>query len=278
MIDHSTIDLGNPVSDHPFNDTLLGWLLSLPGRGQGGTLFDLTGRYSGALVGQPSSAPGCPDGFAGILLNGTSQYVSLGLMSNAIFGASPSGVTVAWWMRPSTVHNAGTIRGVWGALSGTGQPEFGCQVYSDNNWYVGFAWAGDDDRVTTAATASNYPQGEWGFYTFTCTIGGASYLYRNGIEFGSKTSGSATYQTPSDVFRIGSNSVTYGNFFPGAIGSFLTYARALPAAEVRWLSAQAWLGYPDLIRRAARRRSARIPASVPTTDVYEALPMPGFGW
>lgn len=273
---------------HPLNRGLVAWWLGLPGQAGGPTVADIVSgsrANAGSLAGTPSWVGGCPDGFTGVLLNGSSQCVSTGRTTAQLFGPSaPPGITVAWWMRPSTTYNAGTVRGIWGGMNGAGAPEFGCQVYSDNNWYVGFAASGDDDRVTVAASASNYPNGVWSHYVFTTTFGGGSVLYQSGLSIGSSGS-AATYQTPSDVWRLGSNSVNYGNYFPGAIGGFQLFTRALPAADVAGVYDQARRGYPDTLWWVPGRQGVAClsPVSPPPpppagSGFPAAVVGGGFGW
>ena len=268
------IDLGNPAADHPLNAGLVAWYLALPPAAGGSRLFDLTGRAPGTLVNGPGWATG-PDGFAALTFNGSSSYADTGRTVSQMLG-TPAGVTVSWWMRPASAHNSGATRAMWGATQGGGQPEFSGQVFSDNNWYVGFAAGGDDDRISFAATAANYPQGVWGYYTYTTTFGGASYLYRNGAEIGSKTTGACTQRSPSDTFTVGRQGSGAVAYFPGDLGGLRVQAAPVSASGAWGLWDQASRGYPDLLRRYTPRAWLVAPTSPPLA--YTVPRITGFGW
>ena len=100
--------------------------------------------------------------------------------------------------------------------------------------------------------------------SFVTTIGGSSYLYKDGAEFGSKTSGASTYQTPADTFTFGRQGASGGTYFPGGIGGLLLHDRALAAGEVAALHAD-----PYRVLRRSDRRAWRVgPAAAADGSVF----------
>lgn len=173
----------------------------------------------------------------GLQFDGVDDHVNTNKSIGTIIGSIDSG-TVSWWQNPSTFYNSGAVRGIWGDTDWPFTKEFSAQVFSDNNWYVGWNSGAGDTRVIIAASAANYVKGSWNFYTFTWVNGGNSILYQNGVQIGIN-SGNTSVLSGTTNFDLGVQG-TYGvnnslNFFPGSLDEFHIYNRVLTQAEITQL-------------------------------------------
>ena len=212
------------VGQWSFNGADMNWMqnkaLDRSGNGNDGTLTNMSTTTS-PVIGKIGQA---------LNFDGTDDYVDTPLVN---LGSSAG--TVSWWQKPSTAYNTGTIRGIWGQTNGAAAPELSAQVFSDNNWYVGWNNPSDDDRVIVAATAPNYRQGQWDHYVFTWASGGDSTLYQNGAVLGNKVGGTTVSDLGgSHTLRIGKQGEV-ASWFPGTIDEVRVYNRVLPASEIQQL-------------------------------------------
>lgn len=194
--------------------------------GSGTTLNDISGSgYTGAFISTPTWVAG-QSGWA-LSFNGSTAAVSTPL-KNLNYNEG----TICWSAKPTEAYNSGTRRPMWGQLTGGNtNPSLSAQVYTDNNFYVG--WFGASDRrVTFAATATNYPQGIWSRYVFTWSTTAGSAMYQNTRLIGSNAS-AATPSNVNDNFLLAGLGSGYGFFWSGTEGDFRIYSRRLSAAEIQ---------------------------------------------
>lgn len=175
-----------------------------------------------------------------ISYNGSSQYSSVPVKDLSFASGS-----VSWWQNTTAAYNSGTIRAMWGVVTGAG--EFTAQVYFTDQWAVGWRNGGTDSRIGFAASATNWPTNSTNHYAFTWDATG-SYLYLNGSLIGSTATAPATVNL-NDNFAIGAQGVGYGTFFPGAISNFRILNRRLRLTEIQRLYREPWAGTARPTRR-----------------------------
>lgn len=143
--------------------------------------------------------------------------------------------SIVIWAFPTGAYNASTQRFLWGQ-NGNATPEFSCQRYLDNKWYVG-STVGSDTRVSVLASAADWIQNAWNCYVFTWQTGDARW-YANGQLVASntntqamptvKTAGCFVFGDGADSARVGGLNIYYRDF----IAEPRIYNRALSATEV----------------------------------------------
>jgi hypothetical protein len=194
----------------PINQGLVGYWSMDGSTIAGTTLRDLSGKgNNGTLVGSPPLVNGITG--QALSFNGSSQYVSTNL-TNVNF---PSG-TISWRQNLGVAYNSGTDPGPWGGVPASGG-NLTCQIFTDNNWYVGWSGNGGDQRVILAASSTNAPQNAWADYCFMWSATG-SLFYQNGVLIGSTSTppGIGSGTAPFLIGRYNSSS----NAFTGAIEEF----------------------------------------------------------
>ena len=139
--------------------------------------------------------------------------------------------TIVWSQRPNDAFNSGTVRAMWGNTAGSGSTEISAQLFSDNNFYIGWNVSGTDNRVTLAASASNWPTDKHSLYAFSWVQGGNSIFYRNGIELGRYT-GSTQVSSAGSALTIGQLGAAWSAWFNGDIDLFYVFDVALVPQEV----------------------------------------------
>lgn len=203
------------------------------------------------------------------------QYVN----TQQLVGAPSSG-TVTWWQNPTYAFNASNLLRVpWGNSTATASGAYlSCQVFSNNQWYVGWV-NGTDYRLTFAATAANWPQA-WTFYAFTWGPSGNA-LY---INAGQLVASSATVPVVAEstanfaLAKLGPAFSLSLSHFAGDLQGVRRFNRALRINEIQRLYADKWAGaahsqrpiaytpFPDL--------SATIDATIPITAQITATLQP----
>jgi hypothetical protein len=169
----------------------------------------------------------------GLSFNGTSQSVSTGI-TNLNYATG----SVVWWQRPSTAHNSSAVRGIWGQVSGAG--EFSAQIFTDNNWYIGWRQGGTDRRLTFAASAAHWTVGVITGFVFTYSPAG-SKLYANGALIASTAAAPNPFDVGAD-FRFGQQNIAPATWFPGDMWAPRILARELLPGDVARLVRDPWAG------------------------------------
>jgi hypothetical protein len=164
-------------------------------------------------------------GAASTDFNGTTSDVSVGFEIETVISGAGS---VFWWADADQAYNGSTTEVWWGGVTNDGAPEFSCQRFSDNNIYCGYNASGNDDRVTLAASATNFPQNTWAHYALTWTNTGTTTLYVNGVSVGTK--GSTTEQTTNKNFRFGEQTFSATQNWDGQ----MAYTRILSINAPIW--------------------------------------------
>lgn len=269
MIDYSTIDLGDPVADHPLNRGLTEWWLALPGRGLGQTLPGLAGRYPGTLTGGATWAAG-PNGFAGVSVSGGS-YLSLPDWANLAAGDFTLVV----------VHTPRTWPGSYTALCDKGTSGLNRQMSlfydtAGNMSYYGIgtgapAIAGPNTGMTAGKT--------WHF-VLTRT-GSACSTWVNGVSGGTFTEAGTTAGT-GGTWQFGANPSGGGTAYDGIYHEIRYAPRGVSQSEAVGLYDQWRRSHPDTLRRASRRPRSFVVSSPPTPPAASSFPAAvvggGYGW
>lgn len=166
---------------------------------------------------------------------GGGDSIDLGL---GIQDIAPGDGTVVWETKHDFAYNNNQIEIFWSQLNTLAvpwAPEFSAQKYSNNQFYIGFYVAGDDDRVNIPATAANCRQNAWNHYAFTWVNGGVSRFYHEGIEIGNN-GGGTTIRTPLlNLFIHEMTSNPTHRFMDGKSNYFMICNRALTAGEIAHL-------------------------------------------
>jgi hypothetical protein len=219
-------------SDDSSKFGLVGWWTFNEGTGTVANDYSGMGK-SGYLTNSPLWSPGAI---------GSGLNFKAGSNSIAIFPAMtnpPNPVSICWWQNPIAAYNSATIRAIWGQKVLPTGPELSCQVYSDNNWYVGWNTS-LDKRVALAASAANWITNAWHLYAFISTTNN-SVLYMDGIGIATNASAPVTASI-SAPFMVGTYAINE-NGRSGLIDDVRIYNRALSAAEVAglyWETASQW--------------------------------------
>jgi hypothetical protein len=175
------------------------------------------------------------DGILAWQFDGSSKRVDTGV------GAfSNAQGTVLWAQRPTTAYNSGTVRGIWGQLRSANLIEFSAQVWTDNNWYVGFNGVANT-RVVTAASASNWTQNRWSWYAYSWGPFGQE-LYQDGALIGSNGTAPSSLSAldgGQENIWLGYVTSTTG-WFAGHIAEFAIFPTAFRGADVAALHCNPW--------------------------------------
>lgn len=147
---------------------------------------------------------------------------------------------ITWWMQQFQPYNIGAVRPMWGWFA-NGTTEFDCQVFSNNNWYIGRGNT-PELRITFAANATNMPQNVWMHYAFVWGTTGQQF-YTNGVLCASNLFNSGTNKVAGDFFHLN----TLGNNLVTATVAYYDdvryYTNDLTAAEISYLYHQ-WYAQP----------------------------------
>jgi hypothetical protein len=234
--------------------------------GSGGTLNDLgPNQYTGtAINGRNWGGGDFGSAFQGV--KASDRYVQTTLL-NCGFASG----TIFWLQARTNAFNSGVQNFFWGQ-DASGANELSGQIFSDNNWYVGWN-NGGDTRVTLAASAANAPQNQWVAYAFTWTPSG-SKLYQGGVgQIGSNGSAPTVgnLNTPMTIGR-GGVAGAGGAAFDGSMGNFAVWNRALSANEIAQLAFDSFAIYRP------RSRWWEVPVgAAPAAKKPSTLPMMGAG-
>lgn len=204
----------------------------------GSIAYDLSSyRLSAARVGSASSVI-TPAGRV-TTVNGSAGYV-LTTVTDLSF---PSG-SVSWWQNTPTTYYSGLIRAPWGITTVSG--EFSAQVYTDNNWYIGWRNGGTDTRVIVAASPANWPTNTDTFYIFTWSPAGSA-LYCNNVLVGTNAAAPALSNLAS-AFCIGRQGSSSSAGLAANIWRMRIHRRVLLPAERARLYRDPWAGTARRVR------------------------------
>jgi len=235
MYARGRIDTRQPVNwQFPPNAGTLAWWLPLPGRGGGGKLFDLTGRYPGTLAGGVTWAAG-EGGAAALSFNGSSGAVNVGGVSALNLSRSFS---LAVRFRLTSTASFYT-------LLSYGNSGFNFRV---NTAKLNFLKSQIADIAYGSTTLS---ANVWYTGGFTMDASGNGAFYLDGRPDG--TFSTAQTFGGSQQFSLGTdyqgNGVGQG-WFSGLISDARVVGRELSAADHAALHDQMRMGHPDALRRA----------------------------
>lgn len=188
-----------------------------------------------------------------------SPSINTGTLTSAFL---PSQGTVVWRAWLGFAANDGRQHYFWGTSAGP-SPEFSCQKFSDNNWYIGWT-TGSDKRLTVAAGATNFQQSAWQTWAYVWDSAGSRLFWR-----GRQVATSVNVPTPAAIanpwsWMNATASGTTGLDFSSKLDYGAIYDRALTAQEVHDLAAQpyAMFAAPVWARRSAPAALARFRRSL----------------
>lgn len=229
------IDLGNPVANHPLNQSLVSWWLPLPNNSGGTRLFDIGGGKHGTLT-NGSSWSTAPNSFGAITLDGTNDYVS----GSALYSGSMTVAVHAMGVLPTTTQDAIGDSSARIAL----------------RWYDGFngsapAWIVQTSTFhiqNATAAAANEIRTLIGVWDESSK---RQEFFVNGKSVALNTR-SGSIGTLGNL-RLGIHANGTANPFRGSIYSASQHSRALSVSECWLLHEQMVSGFPNLLRRYSRK-------------------------
>lgn len=211
---------------------LIGWWTMDSNKVSGTTYTDSTGNNNGTATGSPTSSFGIFG--QAVVLNGTSQFINVGNMTNVANLQSNFSVSV-WYKytsnnagfstivsKSANAANSGWLIG--GPAAGANQNEFGISFPSNVICYDG-----------TISAALN----TWHHGVITLDGSGHIVVYRDGASRNTCTNTSMTTPVSNPLYIGALNNPSPGpgnsSFFPGNLDDVRIYSRVLSAPEVRML-------------------------------------------
>lgn len=164
------------------------------------------------------------------------SYAILNRLAN--IGSDSQG-SVVWRSVTTDAYNDNAEHFIWGTTT-PGAPQFTCEKYSNNNWYIGWYTGAPDTRVSLAASAANWPQNIWANYQLTWNTTTGSVFYQNGKSIGSNGTGATTGSVPAMAILFANNFGASAGF-NGSIGYWAYYRVALSQDQVLWLAAEPYV-------------------------------------
>lgn len=216
---------------HPLTAGMFGFW---PLRGDAKNYF--TGS-NGSLVGSTATVMS-PRG-PGFKNTTSGQCINTGTPITSLVTGSGS---VSCWVSQTIAYNAG---GPWRFLFGASPSDWGCQIYIDNNWYLGSNSGAS--RIIFAASATNAPTNTWTHYVYTWTTT-THVFYQNGAVIGSAGSPGNPGSITGNL-AFGAEGTGAGNPLLGSINGCGVWNRALSAREVMDLYVEPFA----LLRPVSRR-------------------------
>lgn len=235
--EHGTLDLLQPLSEHPLNTGLVSRYQALDGIYWGGPkYYDLAGRNHPALTNSPTwgGALGRPGGFGRLALDGTDDYATIAV-NNSL---KPATLTLAGWFRATS----------WGAykqLVGASSTNFGSGYgfvngVNDNGSLLGF-WVNFYTTAAGGVASVTVPSTDTWFHALGTYDLANARIYINGIEQNSMAFSTAVNYASVNNFLIGAGNDGGAYWFPGSTDDVRLWSRALSASE-------AWAVYEDSLR------------------------------
>lgn len=238
MLLQRSIDLGNPVADHPLNRGLVSWYLGLPGR-RFGTKFPevKSNGTSAALAGTvttPWTSGSSPD-FQAFRFSNDRTYSITNLVGNAAY-------TVAFrYLLTSTPSYSYLLEDGTG-----GTARIGFDSGSSTQVVTRLVTTG---TLYSTAISGSRGLGRWNTGILTRQVGAPCYWYCNGNRSTIVASGPAGN---GNFNRVGGAYLS-GYGLRGALESVAIYNYAMSDSQALALTNQYDMGYPDLLRRTSRK-------------------------
>jgi hypothetical protein len=238
---------------HPLNVGRIGWWLTLPGRGRGAKVYDLTGQNHGSFAGVISSttsgwqATRRPGGWGHIALDGVDDQVTLADSPSLHRPTSTNRISMAFW-----VWLGAAVAGKFINLVNLNDPELNLKGFQAriNTTQVVFIEAGiaTDYRSLNATIA--LPLGVWTHVVLTWD-GTVLAIYINGnLNISGLVGGTAS---PLNVGTTGGGfgTKTSGDdaFFTGFLDDVGIWSVCFNASGVRSLYTLSKQGYPGVLNR-----------------------------
>jgi hypothetical protein len=155
---------------HPLNAGRIGWWLTLPGRGWGPKVYDLTNQNHGSFAGITSSvtsgwqATPRPGGWGHIAFDGVDDQITLANTASLRLPASTNRFSIALWARPDAGNAVKFVN-----LVNVGVPEFnnkGYQLRISSDPHL-FGQFGTNLANLTLLGAATITYGVWSHFGLT---------------------------------------------------------------------------------------------------------------
>lgn len=160
------------------------------------------------------------------LATGRTNYVA-----TPITNLASNALTISWWQNCTQTANNGAQKLIWSMSTAIFTREFSAQVFSDNNWYIGWNTSADQ-RIVVAATAANWPTNTWTHYALTTTTTN-EIIYMNGVPFATNTVAVLAATNSGANLLIGTQKNAGSLSFPGSIDDYRIYNRTLTQSEIK---------------------------------------------
>jgi hypothetical protein len=199
------------------------------------TVYDRSRKgYSGTSAGFGMTLSKTPGKLGeALVFDGTDDTFSMGDV------AEPSTITLAAWVKPSTVK--GGMKIISKKMSGASS-QYGLGTHSSNTdkfTATFFSSAPSSDVCTSTGTDGTYAAHKW-YYVVATYDGDTCKIYVNGVDVTSVTSDNASGNilNTTSALRIGAEGgATASGFWTGALDEVRIFGRALTAVEVQSLYA-----------------------------------------
>ncbi|QQR52234.1 LamG domain-containing protein [bacterium] len=247
--------------------TVADWSLDT---GSGTAAYDnsLTGN-DGVLQGAPTWATGIVN--QGVLLNGSSQY-----LSTSISGAAPQIFTIEIWFK-STTGNGGRLMGFGSTATGA-SGTLDRHLYLDNAGHI--IWGVSSSGQQTVATAATYNDGSWHHVAASLGAGGL-LLNVDGVRQGTNL-GITTAANYTGYWRAGYDNLSgwpsapTSSYLAATIDEARVYNRQLTDQEINndylagFASLQNAFTLPDIVPGTSQTylADAIVRTEAPGYDLY----------
>jgi prepilin-type N-terminal cleavage/methylation domain-containing protein len=197
----------------------------------GSTAIDSSGfSNNGNLAGSPVWSSDIPNNTGcSILMNGTTQTISISSLTNLNFGASTD-FTLSAWVKANNLVNTPFIidkRGTFGGTAG------GYTLMLDTSGRPCLRMGDGASVYSICSTNGFYTDGKWHQYTITAQRTGQANLYVDGKMIGNGSITSVGNIDSAVALHFGTKDNTSTNALDGYIDNVRVYSKTLIATEIR---------------------------------------------
>lgn len=230
------IDMGNPIADHPLNQSLIAWWLPLRSNIGGNYVFDLKGKHRGTLVNEMKWG-GCVNGLPSLKSDGTGDHVQVA--DHAELRLTDN-FTLSIAIRVNPTSNEQSL-----FTKGTSEYEFDL-ITSGSTLRV------NRDNASVIITAGYPTDNTW--HHVAATKKGTDYvIYVDGVSINSLGSATGFDGTGTTALVLGADDTGGSKSLLGDWTDAAIRNVALPASAIAELYYQWRHGHPNTLRRWTRR-------------------------
>lgn len=230
------VDLGNPVSDHPINNALIGCWLPLPNNKGGTRVFDLSRNAYHGVLGTDYSWSVAPNGMPSIVYPNSGE-ANCGAAANL---ALSSGFTL------SCYFTVDASNAQWQGLMSR-QDTAGYTVYCNTAGDYKLYKYPDATPLSSAAVTL----GRWTHFVFAVDTNTSGRFYVDGVETFNST-WATTFATGAGNFYLGKTAWSTAGVLYGKMNAAMIHKRAVSSSEAKLLYQEAVTGFPLTLRRFSR--------------------------